>query len=769
MAYPKKISENTWQIEKEGNMNVPGKIFASEKLMENIKKDGKTIEQVKNVAQLKGIVGESIAMPDAHQGYGFPIGGVAAFDLEKGVITPGGIGFDINCLSKDSKILSDFGYWKKIEDICRKNKNEFLTILHKGSKAKDSSDILLHMNKHSDKIIKVKTKAGLEIFATKDHPFYTEEGMVNIENLREGIKVLSYPFEGIEYEEPKRQLLLDEEKINNLPLSITSKLQIRNKLKSLNLLPLHSDNEKIPYLIRIMGFIFGDGHLSVKNTKQVSFYGKREDLELIKADLKKLGFCSSLTSRNRSFKMRTQYSKYEFSRVEHCLHSGSSSLSCLLFLLGVPAGNKAVQDYGIPAWLLKQPRWHKRLFLAALFGAELSSPSSMTYNHFNLYGLVFSLNKRNPLHGLLFVNQISQLLEEFGVKSILMKSKQDELNGTVSTRIRLFIHQDSENLIRLFSRISYDYNIKKRKLANAAILWLKEKQRIINMRNDTRSKAQEMIKNGYRKREIINALTNEYVNERFIERSIYYDTCSNEGVRIAFCFMTFNEFLERNCYGNDGFIWDVIESKGELEYNDLVYDLTINHDSHNFIANSFVVSNCGVRLIATNLSKDQFITKRKEMLNELYKNVPSGVGKESEFSLGDRELDDVLNTGVAWAVKKGYATREDQEHIEDSGCIEEADASKVSQRAKSRGRSQLGSLGSGNHFLEIQEVDTIFDQSISDYFSLKKDQICIMIHSGSRGLGHQTATDYIMKMEKQYGFSGLPDRQLACAPINSPL
>ena len=174
MAYPKKISENTWQIEKEGNMNVPGKIFASEKLMENIKKDGKTIEQVKNVAQLKGIVGESIAMPDAHQGYGFPIGGVAAFDLEKGVITPGGIGFDINCLSKDSKILSDFGYWKKIEDICRKNKNEFLTILHKGSKAKDSSDILLHMNKHSDKIIKVKTKAGLEIFATKDHPFYTE-------------------------------------------------------------------------------------------------------------------------------------------------------------------------------------------------------------------------------------------------------------------------------------------------------------------------------------------------------------------------------------------------------------------------------------------------------------------------------------------------------------------------------------------------------------------------------------------------------------------
>src|SRR3989344_2926294 len=179
--------------------------------------------------------------------------------------------------------------------------------------------------------------------------------------------------------------------------------------------------------------------------------------------------------------------------------------------------------------------------------------------------------------------------------------------------------------------------------------------------------------------------------------------------------------------------------------------------------------NCGVRLLASSLSKKDFLIKRKEVLAELYKNIPSGVGKESEFSLDIKELDRVLNEGVAWAVEKGYATRDDQQHIEDDGCIAGADAGKVSPRAKARGRNQLGSLGSGNHFLEVQEVEKIFDEKTASILGLKKEQIVVMIHSGSRGLGHQTASDYMMKMEKEYGFEHLPDRQLIYASINSPL
>lgn len=180
--------------------------------------------------------------------------------------------------------------------------------------------------------------------------------------------------------------------------------------------------------------------------------------------------------------------------------------------------------------------------------------------------------------------------------------------------------------------------------------------------------------------------------------------------------------------------------------------------------------NCGIRLLATNLQKEEFLEKRKEILSELYKSIPSGVGKDSDVKLSDSELKEVLENGIDWAIKNKYATKEDAERIEDNGCIKDADASKISPRAKARGRAQLGTLGSGNHFLEVQEVETIYDKKIAEAFGIKNvGQIVIMVHSGSRGLGHQTASDYIMKMEKEYGFKHLPDRELACAPINSKL
>lgn len=179
--------------------------------------------------------------------------------------------------------------------------------------------------------------------------------------------------------------------------------------------------------------------------------------------------------------------------------------------------------------------------------------------------------------------------------------------------------------------------------------------------------------------------------------------------------------------------------------------------------------NCGVRLIRTGVSKKEFLTKRVDIIEALYKKIPSGVGGKGSFVLKDAELKTVLEEGVAWAVKEGYATKEDQEHMEDRGCIEGADATAVSEKAKARGRAQLGTLGSGNHFIEVQEVEKLFDVSVARVFGLKAGEIVIMIHCGSRGLGHQTASDYIQAMEKEYGHTHLPDRELAYAPIISKL
>jgi len=178
--------------------------------------------------------------------------------------------------------------------------------------------------------------------------------------------------------------------------------------------------------------------------------------------------------------------------------------------------------------------------------------------------------------------------------------------------------------------------------------------------------------------------------------------------------------------------------------------------------------NCGVRLLSSGLDKKEFLKKRKEVLDEIYKNVPAGVGEKSDFRLGDKEINEVLNSGVGWALGKGYANEDDREKIEDRGCLT-GDASKVSQKARGRGKNQLGTLGAGNHFLEIQEVETIYDENVARVFGLEKGKIVVMIHTGSRGLGHQTASDYILAMEKKYGFAHLPDRELACAPIDSEL
>ena len=180
--------------------------------------------------------------------------------------------------------------------------------------------------------------------------------------------------------------------------------------------------------------------------------------------------------------------------------------------------------------------------------------------------------------------------------------------------------------------------------------------------------------------------------------------------------------------------------------------------------------NCGVRLVKTNIKFEQ-INKSiiKELTDELFKNIPSGVGSEAKVKLNRSQLDEVLQMGAKWAVEHGYGWEEDLEYLEENGCMREADASAVSDKAKERGMSQVGSLGAGNHFLEIQKVEEIFDENAAKVYGIEKNQIVVMIHTGSRGCGHQICTDYLHVLEqavKKYKID-LPDRQLACAPLKS--
>ncbi len=180
--------------------------------------------------------------------------------------------------------------------------------------------------------------------------------------------------------------------------------------------------------------------------------------------------------------------------------------------------------------------------------------------------------------------------------------------------------------------------------------------------------------------------------------------------------------------------------------------------------------NCGVRLMKTNLTEEQIEAVKEALANALYRNVPSGVGEEGHIRLSFSELNQVLENGVEEIRKMGMAWAEDLETCEEYGKMPGAIAAKVSNRAKERGKNQLGTLGAGNHFLEVQKVDKIFHPEFAERLGLYPGQVTIMIHCGSRGLGHQVCDDYLKVMReaiRKYQIS-LPDPQLACTPIQSP-
>jgi len=181
--------------------------------------------------------------------------------------------------------------------------------------------------------------------------------------------------------------------------------------------------------------------------------------------------------------------------------------------------------------------------------------------------------------------------------------------------------------------------------------------------------------------------------------------------------------------------------------------------------------NCGVRLLRTNLAKEEVAPKIEQLIADLYVNIPSGLGSEGKIRVSEKELNEVLVKGSRWALEKGYGEAEDIVVTEESGCIKGANPDKVSHKAKKRGIPQLGTLGSGNHFLEVEVVDEIYDRDTAEAMGINEvGQVLILIHTGSRGFGHEVCSDYIRLLSqavRRYGIS-LPDRQLACAPVNSP-
>ncbi len=422
----KKVSDVRFEIERDEAQGMNGGVtlYTTEAMLEKMKKDS-TIQQAINATTLPGLVGNVLVMPDGHQGYGFPVGGVAAFDAEKGIISPGAVGFDINCLHPDTKITLENGEPRRIEEL--KAGDRVITFDKKRSKSIISNVVLTMKRKHNENVLKVRTRSGKEVVATKDHPLLTKNGMVEAGKIRIG---------------------------------------------------------------------------------------------------------------------------------------------------------------------------------------------------------------------------------EFVVV------KEDQLTG---------------------GRPSSDNSI------------------------------------------------------------------------------------------GEGFAFDRITRVTEQVYEGYVYDLTVDNDNHNFLADGVVVSNCGVRLIKTNLEEKDIRAKSKALSDALFRNVPTGVGSKLSLGFTQKDLEHVAEEGVSYVIGKGYGFADEQESIEEHGRLAGADFSKVSADAKKRGLNQLGTLGAGNHFLEVQKVEKIFDEGIAESYGLGANQSVIMVHTGSRGFGHQICSDFLrtlVEYQERHNIH-LVDKELSYAHVGS--
>jgi tRNA-splicing ligase RtcB (3'-phosphate/5'-hydroxy nucleic acid ligase) len=785
----RRVGEFVWEIPRSGGMKVPARAYLSAQQIDRAKKE-KALEQLANVAYLPGIVGHALAMPDMHWGYGFPIGGVAAVDAETGAISPGGVGYDINCLAGEARVLHAHGYTRNIRDIVSARVTTPVATLAAQDHFEDVPVAAGFSKPCAEPAWEVVTASGRRVVATADHPFLTPHGMRKLGVLRVGDRVAAVARDGVPYEAPRGEVIVSEDDVRRMAAKLgktDAGHGLSRALRALApLLPLTSDHPALPVLLKVFGYTWGDGTLYWEKARmkgRVVVYGAREDLEDMARDLAPWCKASPIHTRTRSHRVDTIYGEVRFDAIEHSARIGGTALMLLFAAMGCPVGPKSAQTCSLPEFLRRLPRWQQRLFLAGFFGAEMSTPDAFAERGKNFKCPVLVVVKRtgHVASGKRFLRAIADLLRGFGVEALTISQRDEQLNpdGTQSVRLRLVISSRPDNLVALWSSVGFEYNRKRARIAAHAASYLMHKRAALAQREEARRKIVALRKRHAWSAARIHhdrlAAGDSTVNLRFIERTTTTES-PHRTVRSAVKFPSFVDWLPSATrgLGASGAVWDTIVAKRPRRVA-RVYDITVDHADHNFVANGFVVHNCGVRVVTTQVTAGTVKPKLRALVGELYDRVPTGVGASKAIAgLSDDEVRAVMRDGARWAVQRGFAASDDDaERCEEEGCLRGADPEAVSDRAVQRGSDQLGTLGSGNHFLEIDRVDEIYDAEAAAAFGLFQGQLTVMIHSGSRGLGYQVCDETLRSLERTFAshgpdYAAIPDRQLACAPIDSP-
>jgi len=503
-----------------------------------------------------------------------------------------------NCVTPETEVLLDNGTVATIGDLERTWETTRVASVDwkRGRRMRTAHLARYICTKPNPHLFQVMTKeSGRHILATKEHPFFTERGPKLLSELRPGDRVAVLPGEPLRFEPPAQEILVSEKDIlRALPRKSDVAHTIR-ELRSKDLLPLSADNEALPVLARIAGHLFGDGTLSVtmrpmKSQAILVFTGREEDLELIRGDIRTLGFHPSEVTSKR---VRSKVANGISTRFS----CQSKPLWALLAALGVPVGDKAAAAYGVPRWLRRVPLWIRREFLAAYFGSELTRPAVDRRDGKTFLTPVFSLNKVPGAlpAGLRFARDIRSLLREFGVlvSRITVTNGWLRKDGTLTRKIRVCLSSEAESLRHLYARIGFRYSAERQRFAGYAVAYLDLRRAGVRARERLKAKALGARSRGREPKEILEALRSESLRSHDVHN---WAKSPRGSVRVSeLDFPTFDAFVRDRTegLGTSGFVWESVASIADARGED-VRDVTTWEDSHSFVANGFVVGNCGL-------------------------------------------------------------------------------------------------------------------------------------------------------------------------------
>ncbi len=487
-------------------------------------------------------------------------------------------------------------------------------------------------------------ETGRSVIATGDHPFFTSKGMFQLNKIKEGTKLVVYPFDPPCLEKSENITLVDSsDLITTIEKYVptTNKQKVFEELYNKKLLPLSYTNPKISILTRILAFLFGDGTVRLSRHRDVGleFYGNKEDLRDIESHIKNLGFKTSWKTFMPKKSIVKDFYKREKviqgKKAQSVLLCYSKSLWLLLVALGAPVGNKIIKEVNIPEWIKKTKNLNlKAEFLSSLLGTEIDKPrlDKRKYNRKSFNTPRFSINKSETLvdSGLSFINDLKNMLEDFRIKTskprlIPYSFRKD---GNKTFKICLDFSNSFDNLLNLFGKIGFRYAKEKDLMARYVYEYLLMKRHVVELRKSFYARALELKRNGLTLMQIYRKLDTHFV--KYKDLALWTSPKNHKFSHIKIP-NDFPEFLEwkRNATKNlnNGLVWETVESVKEVPVN-LVYDLTTKKDTHTFFANGFLVSNSGREDIdARNLGWRPFViemikpAKRKITLKEVQKKI----------------------------------------------------------------------------------------------------------------------------------------------------